>query len=84
MMVAITTNNNNFSKTYITIIIIYIVYTKDFQPIYIYKTELIYNKKLDHAYVAYTENFIIGLLDSYHGVGMCATTHHQQTGLYSA
>ena len=50
----------------------------------IHKTELIYNKKLDHAYVAYTENFIIGLLDSYHGVGMCATTQHQQTGLYSA
>ena len=39
-----------------------------------YKTGLIYNKKLDHAYVAYKENFIVGLLDSYHGVGMCATT----------
>ena len=48
------------------------------------KTELIYNKKLDHAYVAYKYNFIVGLLDSYHGVGMCATTQHQQTGLYSA
>ena len=48
------------------------------------KTGLIYNKKLDHAYVAYKENFIVGLLDSYHGVGMCATTQHQQTGLYSA
>ena len=39
------------------------------------KTGLIYNnKKLDHAYVAYKENFIVGLLDSYHGVGMCTTT----------